>query len=115
MCGCDCSAICTVESVPAVHLIAPQPCGTCHEALPEDTGDVPHLASGENAAGRAQQVWRVGGCAEVVAAADAAEQRDEVTDARHSEREPLQGDMTLFCMMSRLHVRLDKRAAIQRR
>lgn len=54
-----------------------------------------HLASREDAAGRPEQVRRVGGRAEVVAAADAPEQRDEVANARDGEGQPLSADQNI--------------------
>ncbi len=63
-----------------------------------------HLAGGEDASRRAQQIRRVGGGTEVVAAADAAEQRDEVSNARHSKWQPLRytdDNVTLSCVMRR--------------
>ena len=53
-------------------------------------GRRPHLLSGEHPAWCAQQVWLGGICAKAVAAGDASEQGQQVTDPSHTEWQALQ-------------------------
>lgn len=60
-----------------------------HPRRQRDAGCRTHLAGREHSTRSAQEIRSVRCGAEVVAAADASEQRDEVPDARDGERQPL--------------------------